>query len=355
MACLPCKLCRLLQGLMTPVTVSKSSQWDCQNSYVKVPVRLLLCDSLTANAKLLWIALANQAGFRPISKSVLDLRLGVHRSTRSRLREELTDAGFIEGTARHIYLNDPVPVFDRLEAEDQESRVAAKQEMMREEGTVSVPEPVKQVKAKVSTGDLMAQAVAAWNTHRPANYQKINRLSSQLGKAIDLHLAALGLKSGEYERFFSVLKVGIERSQFWSNENSSKTLQSITGIGSPTTKKFNNVFSLYNDGLESEDTFDLQRKKPAKQKRIISASLRPIIDQYDEAQCAYVEAAEPSSPFKRQLESRTRFLVDTEELMRFSGLDPSEFRMLNSHVPWPTDTPPPSKARERFWIYTDEA
>jgi hypothetical protein len=106
---------------MTPVTVSKSSQWDCQNSYVKVPVRLLLCDSLTANAKLLWIALANQAGFRPISKSVLDLRLGVHRSTRSRLMEELTDAGFIEGTARHIYLKDPIPVFDRLEAEDQVS------------------------------------------------------------------------------------------------------------------------------------------------------------------------------------------------------------------------------------------
>jgi hypothetical protein len=203
----------------------------------------------------------------------------------------------------------------------------------------------------------MAQAVESWNLHRPTNYQKINRLSSQLGKAIDLHLAALGLKSGEYDRFFSVLKVGIERSQFWSNENSSKTLQSITGIGSPTTKKFNNVFTLYNDGLDSEDSFDLQRKKPAKAKRVVNASLRPVIDQYDEAQCAYVEAAQPSAPLatKRQLESRTRFLVETEELMRTSGLDPSEFRMLNSHVPWPTDTPSPAKSRERFWIYSDEA
>jgi hypothetical protein len=337
---------------MTPVIVSKASQWDCQSSFVKVPVRLLLCDALTSNAKLLWMTLANQAGFRPISKSVLDCRLGIHRSTRSRLMEELRDLGFVSGTDRHLIVNDPIPILEKLEKEDDESRVLAKEQMLSEPDETANEKP--KPKKKEEKHDYVMQATESWNKHRPTNYQKINRLSSQLLKAIDLHLTALGMKIGDYDQFFSVLKTGIERSKFWSNENSSKTLQSIVGIGSPTSKKFQNVFSLYNDGLEPEDNEDFKRRADNKPKRVIEASLRKLIDQYDEAQYYYVEAAAPSSAYKHQLDSRTLFLIQTEEAMRNAGLEPADFRMMNNYVEWPTDTPAPSKARERFWTYTDE-
>ena len=266
--------------------------------------------------------------------------------------EELRDLGFIAGTDRHLIVNDPIPILERLEKEDDESRILAKEEMLSEPKEITSEKSTS--KKKEEKHDYVAQATESWNRHRPTNYQKINRLSSQLLKAIDLHLAALGMKVGDYEQFFSVLRTGIERSKFWSSENSSKTLQSIIGIGSPTSKKFQNVFSLYNDGLEPADNDDVKRRAENKPKRVIDASLRKLIDQYDEAQHYYVEAAMPSSAYKHQLESRITFLVQTEELMKGAGLDPADFRMMNDYVEWPTDTPSPARARERFWTYTDE-
>jgi hypothetical protein len=265
---------------------------------------------------------------------------------------ELRDAGLVTGTERHLILNDPMPILEKLEKEGDESRLLAKQEMLSEEDQLSIERP--KTRKKEEHHNYIIDAIESWNKHRPGNYQKINRLSSQLLKAIDLHLAALGLKVGNYEQFFSVLKIGIERSNFWSNENTSKTLQSIVGIGSPTSKKFQNVFSLYNEGLEPADNEDYRRRAQNKPKRIIDASLRKLIDQYDEAQHFYVQSATPSSPYKHQLHSNTKLLIETEQLMRDSGLDPADFRMMNSYVKWPTDTPAPSKAREIFWTYTDE-
>lgn len=326
------------------ITISKDVDWQI-SAFAKAPLELLLCDDLLPTTKLLWIVLANQANFRPIDRSVLDRRIGIHRSTRLRAMTELREAGLISGTDSHIIVHDPLPILKRLEAEDARSREIAKREIGIEALTVTAPVRPEQIRV-----DYFEQATEAWNSYRPANYAKIRRMSSQILKAVDLHIKALGLKPHEYDNFFSMLKAGVERSDFWSRENSSKTLQSIVGVGQPQSKKYQNVHALYNEGLEygaAEAVSEEEREDSL----VLPAEMRQVIDVYDELHYMYSKL-ERTDPGK--LDTLTARIIETESKFREYGLDPSRFRMKYQLSSWPTDVPEPKVSRERFWQYDDE-
>lgn len=326
------------------ITVSKDSNWE-PAIFAKAPLELLLCDDLTPNSKLLWIILANQANLGPTNKSILDRRIGIHRATRIRCMADLKELGLVSGTAEHIILHDPVPILRRLRKLDDESRRLVDETIL---GPYEEPPPkVKKPKEVINYFD---EAVIAWNKYRPANYAKINRMSAQLLKAVDLHMKEIGHKPHDYDGFFSILKSGVDHSPFWSKQNSSKNLQSIVGVGQPQTKKFQNVHALYNDGMnysaavavEEEDRLD---------EIILPSYMRKIIDEYDSLHYMYFNMSKTDPDNLHELNGR---IIDTENQFKQAGLDPARFRMKYQISSWPTDTPEPEASRQRFWIYEDE-
>jgi hypothetical protein len=329
------------------ISVSKDSPWEPQ-TFAKAPLELLLCDDLTPNSKLLWIILANQTNFGPINKSVLDRRIGIHRATRLRCTGELRDLGLISGTADHIIMHDPVPILRRLRKLDAESRRIVEEEMLGpyEEQTKKQKQPKPQKEVR----NYFEEATQAWNKYRPANYSKINRISAELLKSIDLHISALGIQPHDYENFFCTLKAGVDHSPFWSKENTSKTLQSITGVGQPQTKKYQNVYNLYNEGMNHEKAHAVNEEDRFDE-IVIKSSLRKIIDEYDSLHYMYFNMSrnDPNS-----LESLTDRILDTEKQIREAGLDPAKFRMKYQLSSWPSDVPEPEQSRQRFWVYDDE-
>jgi hypothetical protein len=182
------------------------------------------------------------------------------------------------------------------------------------------------------------------------NYGKVRRMSSQILKAVDLHIKALGLVAHDYESFFSILKTGVEKSEFWSKENSSKTLQSIVGVGQPQSKKYQNVHALYNEGLEHGGSSAI-KEEDRSDNVVLPARMRAVIDDYDELHFLYSKL-ERSDPAK--IETLTQRIVDTEDRFRKEGLDPAKFRMKYQLSSWPTETPEPEMPRNRFWQYDDE-
>ena len=332
------------------LTVSKDSQWE-PDIYAKAPLELLLCEELHPNSKLLWIVLANQSKFGPIDKSVLDKMIGIHRSTRIRCIKELREFGLIKGKDDcSLILVNPVPILRKLIEEASKARIEAHEQLL---GMTSKeqPPPQPEKKQRKSSADYMEEARSAWNLYRPVNYSKVNRMSAELLKAIDSHISSLGLKPHQYEDFFSVLKVGVEHSPFWSKENSSKNLQSITGLGSPQSKKYQNVYSLYNEGL-NYDKAKAVDEADRKDVIVISAEYRTLIDDYDGLQYEYAERIRQHQPDKAKLLSE--IIILTEQKMRDAKLDPAKFRMKYNLPSWPTDVPEPNEQRETFWKYSDE-
>lgn len=326
------------------ITISKSEDWQV-SSFAKAPLELLLCDDLLPTTKLLWIVLANQANFRPIDRTVLDRRIGIHRSTRIRAMSELRELGLISGTDSHVFVHDPIPILMGLEKEDARSREIAKVEMGIDPILV-VAETKKQDRAST---DYLEAARISWNSYRPANYGKVRRMSSHVLKAIDLHIRALGVEAHDYDNFFSILKAGIEKSDFWSRTNNNKSLQSIVGTGQPTSQKFANVHSLYNEGLEYGAAVPMEEEK-RNDDLVLPSKLRSLIDTYDELHYSYSKIWRSSG----NLESLTDRIIETEEKFREAGLDPAKFRMKYQFDSWPTDVRAPEVSRERFWRYDDE-
>jgi hypothetical protein len=333
-----------LTRLLMKITISKDVDWQI-SAFAKAPLELLLCDDLLPTTKLLWIVLANQANFRPIDRSVLDRRIGIHRSTRLRAMAELREAGLVSGTESHLIIHDPAPILQKMDAEDQRSR-----EIARAEIGIDPELAPAQEKRSVKAVDHFEAATQAWNSYRPANYGKIRRMSSQVLKAVDLHIKALGLESHSYNDFFSILKTGVERSDFWSKENSSKTLQSIVGVGQPQSKKYQNVHALYNDGLEY-GAANATQEEDRVDELILPAEVRSLINNYEELHFLYskMERTNPG-----QLETLTGRIIEAEDELRKRKLDPAKFRMKYQLRSWPTDVPEPSMPRERFWRYDDE-
>lgn len=313
--------------------------------YAKAPYELLLCDDLTANSKLLWIVLANQAKFGPIDKSVLDRRIGIHRNTRVRCMAELKELGLVSGTAEHIIIHDPVPILRKLRTVDNESRRIVEEFILG-----PYEEPAKKQQKTKEVVNYFEEATEAWNKYRPANYAKVNRLSAQLLKAVDLQMSSIGHKSHDYQGFFSILKAGIDHSPFWSKQNTSKTLQSVVGIGQPQTKKYQNVYSLYNEGLNYEKVNALEESERCDEV-ILPSSMRKIIDEYDSLHYMYFNMAKTDPGNLSSLDAR---IIDIEDQLLQANLDPAKFRMKYQIGKWPTNIPEPESSRQRFWIYDDE-
>lgn len=330
-----------LPRLSMKITISKDVEWQV-TAFAKAPLELLLCDDLLPTSKLLWIVLANQANFRPIDRTVLDRRIGIHRSTRLRAMAELRDTGFISGTDSHIVVHDPAPILKKLDKEDRFSREIARAELGIEED--AAPAMPKSVQPRTDYFDV---ATDAWNHYRPAGYVKIRRMSSQVLKAVDLHMKALGLKVHDYEHFFSTLKGGAEKSNFWLKENTSKTLQSITGVGQPQDKKYQNVHALYNEGLECGPAKSVEESERIEE-LVLPDHMRNVIDMYDELQHTYLKL-QRSDP--GMLEDLTSRIIEAEESFRKEGLDPAMFRLKYDLVSWPTDVPLPKESRKTFWCY----
>jgi len=332
---------------MTAISVSSEKGWIVNSNFVKVPVEVLTSAELSTSAKLLWMILANQSDFRPIHKSQIDLALSVHRGTRLRLFKELRDLGLIHGQEHHVLLSDPRPILRKLAKERRQAH-----ELMDETVCRDTSEPVQlpDTKETKEKPDYFTLATEAWNLYRPADYAKVRKLSSGLLQALDAHLKALKLNAHDYHLFFSVIKAGVERSRFWSHENSSKTLQSIIGFGAPTAKKFSNVYTLYNDGLDEPKSQPIEEHQRI-EKIVLPKHCRKIIDDYDEAQYHYYECY-----FKPDCDTEyaAKFLIEKEEKLKAEGLDPASFRLMHHSVDlvaWPTDTPAPTKPREQFWSY----
>lgn len=331
---------------MTKITVLKEKDWSIER-YAKAPLELLLCDDLQPNSKLLWIILANQTSFGPIDKGLLDRRIGIHRATRIRCMTELRELGFIDGSSERIIVRDPLPVLRKLRVADEESRKMAEEILSPEFYEIHYK---PRIQTKNEKPDYAELARMAWNNYRPKDYAKINKMSDQLMKSLDLHIKALKLTPHDYEHFFSILKAGVDHSPFWSKENTSKTLQSIIGIGAPMQKKYQNVYSLYNEGFnygEAEATDEEDRIDRV----VLPARLRKLIDRYDELHYLYFNMLrnDPGS-----IETLSDQILEVEQQLVAAKLDPSKFRMKYQLPSWPSDIPEPEHSRERFWVYDDE-
>jgi hypothetical protein len=330
------------QRLM-PFIVSKESNWNV-NSFVKVPFQLIICDELHSNSKLMLMLLINQVGFKPVSISVIDRCLNIHRSTRTRCLTELRELGFIKGSDGHIVLCDPVPILTKLRKE----RRSLEEQIEEISGVDPIDEQKELVVNTAKPRDFLQEATDAWNRYRPKDYQKIRRISSQLVKAVDTHMRELGVRAHSYDEFFSILKAGVERSDFWSKTNSNKTLQSITGIGSPTDKKKSNVYALFNDGVDAPSTSLSEEERS--DTVVYPASYRNIIDEYDAAQTLYSQAYRD----RNLTDDHRAYVIRTENALVELGLNPTNFRFKFGIKDWPTDTPEPETSRVVNWTYDDE-
>jgi hypothetical protein len=333
-----------------PLTVSNATGWKL-HSFVMVPFHLIVCDELTPNSRLILMFLINQIGYKSVSMSTIDRLLGIHRSTRIRCMAELKEFGFISGTECHIILNDPQPILaklrvDREKSLNQVSMIIARDDYV--ELLASKQAEKEKTRLNAPKRDYMQEATDAWNKYRPKDYQRIRRISAPVMKALDIHLGDLSLAAHSYDEFFSILKSGIENSEFWSTRNTSKTLQSITGIGSPTDKKRSNVYSLFNDGVGSpaKPTEEDERNDSV----ILPASARPLISEYDSAQYMYNEAYRQNTIDKEINE----YVIRTEKALKDAGLDPAQFRFKYGMKTWPTDTPEPAESRVVSWSFEDD-
>lgn len=329
-----------------PVTVSKKSDWDVK-PFVKVPVRLLLCQQLHANSKLLLAFLINQVNYKAVSMATIDRCLGIHRSTRLRCIAELRDLGFLSGHDTHLILMDPEPVLSRLYAQ----HVKTEKEIQE---IVDTCISKTQINTKDGNGDqlekrdYLQEASDSWNRYRPKDYQKIRRISAQLVKSLDYHMRELRIAPHNYDEFFSAIKTGIETSEFWSRTNSNKTLQSIIGIGNPTDKKKNNVYTLFNNGIEApaKPLDEAERNDTI----VYPSSFRRLIDDYEAAQYSYHQAYLNGD----RNEAHSEYIIRTEQALCDVKLDPAKFRLKYGIKEWPTDTPEPIESRVVDWTFDDE-
>lgn len=329
-----------------PVAVSKKNDWDAK-PFVKVPVRLLLCQQLHANSKLLLIFLINQVGFRPVSMTTIDRCLGIHRSTRIRCLQELRELGFVSGADNHLVLADPEPILARLHEQHLRTERELEGLVADSYAVIGMDGPAGQAPAPEKR-DFLQEATDSWNRYRPKDYQKIRRISAQLVKSLDYHMRELRIDPHQYDEFFAAIKAGVEHSDFWSTTNSNKTLQAIIGIGTPTDKKKNNVYSLFNDGIEAPARpIDEQERNDT---IVYPSAYRKLINDYEAAQYAY-ERAYSENRMSPDIED---YVIRTEAALKDVKLDPGRFRLKYGLSSWPTSTPEPKKSRIVNWTFDDE-
>ena len=350
------ELAKMAKGAMVPLKpppvmelkISKQGSWT-QGRFAKAPLELLICDALQPTSKLLWIALANQADYKSIERTVLDRCIGIHRSTRIRCLAELRHYGLIEGEEPNLLLPDPLPILRGMDENRKRINVLARQTFGLADGPVEKrPKPVKTVNS-------CEKACESWNKNCPANYAQSAKIGEQILKAINFHMKELQIESEDYDHFFSAIAAGVSRSKFWTTQNTNKTITSIIGIGTPSDKKIQNVFTLYNDGLDAiEQGYKVKKTGESEcVKRVIyPASYRRIIDNYESAQFNYSQVYNTGN--EQVVRGASMMIIDAEKKLNEIGLDPSPFRFKFGIREWPTDTPEPEKERVVFWTYEDD-
>jgi hypothetical protein len=324
--------------------VSKEKNWKL-SQFVMVPVSLVMCSQLGPNSKLLLIFLMNQLNYRPVDIVVMDDALGIHRTTRARCLAELRELRFIKGDDKHIVVCDPIPVLTRLKKQRRTTEQELDEIIDRSD---DIGRQLQVVPVIAEQRDYLQDATDAWNRYRPKDYQKIRRISAQLVKAVDTHMRDLKVPAHSYDEFFSILKAGVERSPFWSKQNTNKTLQSITGIGNSSDIKKGHVYALFNDGVEAPSA-SLSEEERA-DTVVYPAAYRRLIDEYEAAQTSYSQAYFDRKP----LEDVASYVTRTEADLVAVGLDPAKFRYKYGISEWPTATPEPEHARIVNWTYDDE-
>lgn len=332
------------------LSVSKKTNWELK-SFVKVPFCLVTCDELTVTSRLVLIFLINQVGYKPVSLSVIDRCLGIHRSTRIRAIQELKELGFLSGPDSHLILEDPQEVAVALKRKIRRDTAESYIIIDREEYVKLVEkrqEEKELAKELAPKRDFLQEATDAWNRYRPKDYQRIRRISAQVIKALDIHMRDLNVPAHKYDEFFSIIKSGVEKSDFWLNKNTNKTLQSITGVGTPTDRKRSNVYNLFNEGASSpaKPTDEEERADTI----VYPADFRPLISEYEAAQHTYNEAYRD-----RTIDNDIdQYVIRTENALKEVGLDPAKFRLKYGMRTWPTDTPEPAVSRVIDWTFDDE-
>lgn len=291
--------------------------------------------------------LFNQCGYKTVNAGTIDNLLGIHRATRCRCIAELRELGFIAGTENHIIVKDPIPVLAKLDKVRERCLSEVAVYVNRNFAVELMEKPVVAEEPPVKR-DYMKEATDAWNAYRPKDYQSIRRISAQLIKAVDIHMKDNQIKAHDYQEFFSLLKSGVEQSDFWANKNTNKTLQSITGIGNPTDKKRSNVYQLLNLGFD-KPAQPIQEEDRA-DTIVYPAAFRPLISDYEGAQFTYNTAYR-----NRKITSEVEeYVIRTEQALIDVGLDPALFRLKYGMSTWPTDTPEPATSRTPNWVFDDE-
>jgi hypothetical protein len=315
-------------------TVKRATDWPPDDDRVLLR-RFLCCTNIRPIPKLIWCLLVSLGDSRLESVTDIDVALQIHRHTRTNAIAELCELGFLRGMTAGVVVQNPLTANPRLQYHS----------VVFEDG----PEAGDGTEIPVTSR--AEQLAAAWNAHRPANYKRIAQPHAGLIKAVNAHMRDLGLTPYDYEAFFSVLAAGVRRSRFWSQENTSKTLASITGLNRPTEKKAANVLRLYSDGLEAPRE---ERVAPERADTLVlPAALRPLISEYHAAQHAFAMAYD----MRRADPAHATRVLRAESAIRDAGFDPQLFRLLLPQVPdavWPTPIKSPAPGQTREYTFDDE-
>ena len=336
--------------------------WEADDSgFVMTPKSLVFSTHLSPGAKLAWILIYEHFRFvsgNPRLKRITGLPqsfsskfrahwledwLGCHRHTRTKIWQELIDAGLISDTDEITTIHNPEIALDELEMGAlQMTKSRKKQEMLYKADKESV-EKVSQIYKEEEELPLSRRsneqrakfATEMWNKYRPPGYPSITMMSDIQLKVIENHMSnnRLGPKH-EYEAFFMLLRKGIDQNSFWTTQCTRKKLWAITG-SSPKIdpKKASNVSDLLELGGLSDHEPQLVEEQKKKSK--ILKKLAQTIEDYRQLE-QYVHQNEMlNKPVHEILKEEIR---ETEELIRAEGVNPAIFRV-NPIVDkmWPTD------------------
>ena len=336
--------------------------WEADESgFVMTPKSLLFSTHLSSGAKIAWILIYEHFRFvsgNPKLKKITGLPnsysykfspqwleewLGCHRHTRAKIWQELIDARLISDTDEITTLHNPGIALEELEMEGlQITKSRKKQEMLYQADKESV-EKVSQIYkdeeelplSRRSNEQRAKFATEMWNKYRPPGYSAITMMSDIQLKVIENHMSnnRLGPKH-EYEAFFTLLRKGVDQSDFWKTQCSRKKLWAITGSTPKLDpQKASNVSDLLELGGLSDHEPQLVEEQKKKSK--ILKKLAQTIEDYRQLE-QYVHHAEMvNKPVHEILKEEIR---QTEEMIRSEGVNPAIFRV-NPIVDkmWPTD------------------
>jgi len=299
-----------------PFSVCRAVDWhhEPDNAIMRL---VAYCPDLRPVPKLLLISLILLGTDELHGGAELDALVGLHRNSRQAAMRDLRDLGLVR-------------MISATRIELQPLTRAAKFLRFNLESSLAVSAPLL-----TSGRDPKAELADAWNRLKPLGYSSLRVVPDSLAKAVNSHMSDLGLEPYDYERFFQGIAVGVESSEFWLEQNSNKTLASITGLNRPTDRKRANVLSLYEKGAASGSK--PERAAPRLKHTVYPGHLRPVISEYIAAQFAYAQAFDLGAV--RQ--GHKLRVVNACQAVLDAGFDPQRLRRRFPQVPncaWPDPT-----------------